>query len=192
MLTMILRETKGTCKDTRKLTTVVRQLETEVSSSSRRLDTVEQQVTSLQQELQQLKFAPHSRRGSTESVLSTISHTPEVVTKKLRTLYLRGFPIETREVLINWVKQQDLPDHEDLYTLGDPSDTVVDRFCTEDDMWTFLRKYSNNRWTTYSGAQIYLGIDNQIRGGDADKNKAIRKLYRASIQINYVSPSSGH
>ena len=31
--------------------------------------------------------------------------------------------------------------------------------------------------------QIYLGIDNQIRGGDADKNKAIRKLYRASIQV---------
>ena len=50
-------------------------------------------------------------------------------------------------------------------------------------MWTFLRKHPNNKWRTYSGDQIYLGIDNQIRGGDADKNKAIRKLYRACIQI---------
>ena len=81
------------------------------------------------------------------------------------------------------MKQQTLPESEDMYTLGDPSDTVVIRFRNEDDMWTFLRKYPSNKWTTYSGEQMFFGIDNQIRGGDADKNQAIRTLYRTSIQI---------
>ena len=59
-LTLILRETKGTRKDTRKLTNSVQQLENEVASSSNRLDTVENQITSLLTCLGDLK--PCTRR----------------------------------------------------------------------------------------------------------------------------------
>lgn len=81
-------------------THIVQQLETEVDSSSSCLDTVEGQITSLQHELKQLKVEPQSRRPSVDSNISILSQTPEVMTKKMH------FPLETRDTLITWMKQQ--------------------------------------------------------------------------------------
>ena len=108
---------------------------------------------------------------------------PELVNKKLRTLYFRGFPINTRETLLHWMNQQELPEHEDVYTIGSPSDTVAVLFKTETDLWSFLRKCTNNKWILYGSSQIYVGLDNQIRGQNPEHTKAIRKLFRACIEI---------
>ena len=48
---------------------------------------------------------------------------------------------------------------------------------------TFFRKFPQSRWVQYDSMQIYLGMDNQIRGQNPEQSKAIRKLYRACIQI---------
>ena len=165
-LLLILRETKANRRESKKLTTTVRSLENEMSSSSRRLDAVEDQIGQLQGEIHQLrvspdsKFDPSSRRPSLDSTSSATHLPPELVAKKLRTLYFRGFPINTRETLLHWIKQQDLPDYEDLYTLGSPSDTVAILFKNETDLWTFLRKCPNNKWILYETSQIYVGLDN--------------------------------
>ena len=132
-LMLILRETKANRRESKKLTTTVRSLENEMASSSRRLDSVEDQIGQLQGEIHQLrvspdgKFDPAPRRPSIESTSSASHLPPELVNKKLRTLYFRGFPINTRDTLLHWMNQQDLPEHEDLYTLGSPSDTVAVR-----------------------------------------------------------------
>ena len=81
------------------------------------------------------------------------------------------------------MKQQDLPDHEDLYTLGGPSGTVAILFKNETDLWTFLRKCPNNKWILFETSQLYVGLDNQVRGQNPEHTKAIRKLYRACIEI---------
>ncbi len=160
-----------------------------MSSSSRRLDSVEEQIGQLQGEIHQLrvspdtKFDPASRRPSIDSTSSASHLPPELVTRKLRTLYFRGFPIHTRDTLLHWMNQQDLPEHEDLYTLGSPSDTAAVLFKSETDLWTFLRKCPNNKWILFEDSQIYVGLDNQIRGQNPEHTKAIRKLYRACIQI---------
>lgn len=84
-----------------------------MSSSSRRLDAVEDQIGQLQGEIHQLrvspdsKFDPASRRPSLDSTSSASHLPPELVAKKLRALYFRGFPINTRETLLHWMKQQD-------------------------------------------------------------------------------------
>ena len=184
---LILRETKANRRESKKLTTTVRSLETEVSSSSRRLDSVEEQIGQLQGEIHQLrvspetKFDPASRRPSVDSTTSASHMSPELVNKKLRTLYFRGFPINTRETLLHWMNQQELPEHEDVYTIGSPSDTVAVLFKTETDLWSFLRKCTN--WILYGSSQIYVGLDNQIRGQNPEHTKAIRKLFRACIEI---------
>ncbi len=46
-------------------------------------------------------------------------------------------------------------------------------------MWTFLRTCPNNKWILYETSQIYVGLDNQVRGQNPEHTKAIRKLYRA-------------
>ncbi len=72
-LLLILRETKAHRRESKKLTTTVRSLEHEMSSSSRRLDAVEDQIGQLQGEIHQLrvspdsKFDPPSRRTSIDS-----------------------------------------------------------------------------------------------------------------------------
>ena len=51
-------------------------------------------------------------------------------------------------------------------------------------LWVFLRKCPNNRWKQYKDYQIFVGLDNQVQGQkNPEKNKAIRKLYRACILI---------
>ena len=188
-LLLILKETKANRRESKRITHTVRSLETEVSSSSRRLDSVEEQIGQLQGEIHQLrvspdaKFDPASRRPSVDSTISTPHLSPDLVNKKLRTLYFRGFPIDTRDTLLHWMQQQDLPQHEELYTIGSPSDTVAVLFNTETDLWTFLRKWPNNKWILYGSAQIYIGLDNQIRGQNPEHTKAIRKLFRACIEI---------
>ena len=81
------------------------------------------------------------------------------------------------------MNQQDLPEHEDVYTIGSPSNTVAVLFKTEINLWSFLRKCPNNKWILYENFQIYIGLDNQIRGQNSEHTKAIRKLYRACIEI---------
>ena len=112
--------------------------------------------------------------------LPTVS--PEIIAKKLRTLYFRGFPLENRDTILAWLQQQDLPDHEEIYTIGNPTDTAAVLFQNESALWVFLRKCPNNRWKQYKDSQIFVGLDN-LRGQNPEKNKAIRKLYRACILI---------
>ena len=56
-LMLILRETKANRRESKKLTTTVRSLESEMASSSRRLDSVEDQIGQLQGEIHQLESA---------------------------------------------------------------------------------------------------------------------------------------
>ena len=188
-LLLILKETKANRRESKKLTKTVRSLETEMSSSSRRLDSVEEQIGQLQGEIHQLrvspdtKFDPTSRRPSVDSTVSTPHLSPDLVNNKLRTLYFRSFPINTRDTLLHWMKQQELPQYEEMYTIGSPSDTVAVLFNIETDLWTFLRKWPNNKWIFYGSVRIYIGLDNQIRGQNPEHTKAIRKLFRACIEI---------
>lgn len=103
--------------------------------------------------------------------------------KKMRTLYFRGFPIDAKQNILQWMKQYDISGSEEIYTLGNLADTAVVIFKDENSLWTFLRQCPNNKWHTYGSSQIYVGLDNQIRGQRPEENKAIRKLYRACIQI---------
>ena len=82
----------------------------------------------------------------------------------------------------DWMRQQELPELEEIYTLGSPTDTAVVLFRDETSLWTFLRMCPNNKWLKYKDSQIYVGLDNQVRGQNPEK-KAIRKLYRARIHI---------
>ena len=187
-LLLILKETKANRPDSKKLASTVRSLENEMSSSSQRLDAVEDQIGQLQGELDQLrvnpdsKTDPPSRRSSVDTTNSTLNISPEVLSKKLRTLYFRGFPINTREHLLHWMKQQELPTYEEIYTLGSPTDTAVVLLKNDTDLWTFLCKCPNNKWLLFE-SQIYVALDKQVRGQNPEHTKAIRKLYRACIQI---------
>ena len=103
--------------------------------------------------------------------------------KKMRTLYFRGFPIDTKQNILKWMEQYSIADVEETYTLGQLSDTAVVVFKDESSLWTFLRQCPNNKWHIYDSSQIYVGLDNQLRGQRPEENKAIRKLYRACIQV---------
>jgi len=166
----------------------VRSLETEFASSSTRVDNMEQ-ITQLQQDIQQIKMDPSnktdppSRRSSVDSITSGPPITPELMAKKMRTLYFRGFPIDTKQNILHWMKQYDIAGTEEIYTLGNLSDTAVVIFKDENSLRTFLRQCPNNKWHVYGSSQIYVGLDNQIRGQRPEENKSIRKLYRACIQV---------
>ena len=188
-LTLILRTTQATRRDSKHLQRTVRSLEQEFASSSTRLETVESQLSQLQRDFNQFKVTPNSntdppsRRSSIDSVGSTFSVSPEIMAKKLRTLYFRGFPIDTRSNITQWIKEQNIPDSEEVYTIGHLADTAVVIFKSETSLWTFLRQCPNNKWLQYKTSQIYVGLDNQIRGQRPEENKAVRKLYRACIQV---------
>lgn len=188
-LTLILRTTQATRRDSKHLQHTVRSLEQEFASSSTRLGTVENQLHQLQQDFNQFKVNPASsgdppsRRSSMDSVGSNFSISPEIMAKKLRTLYFRGFPIDTRSNIVQWMKEQEIPDSDEIYTIGHLADTAVVIFKSETSLWTFLRQCPNNKWLHYKTSQIYVGLDNQIRGQRPEENKAVRKLYRACIQV---------
>lgn len=187
-LDLILKSTQANRKDTKRMSRTVRSLETEFASSSTRVDNMEQ-ITQLQQDIQQIKMDPSnktdppSRRSSVDSITSGPPITPELMAKKMRTLYFRGFPFDTKQNILHWMKQYDIAGTEEIYTLGNLSDTAVVIFKDENSLWTFLRQCPNNKWHVYGSSQIYVGLDNQIRGQRPEENKSIRKLYRACIQV---------
>lgn len=130
-LDLILKSTQANRKDTKRMSRTVRSLETEFASSSTRIDNMEQQITQLQQDIQHIKkdppnkTDPPSRRSSVDSITSGPPITPELMAKKMRTLYFRGFPIDTKQNILQWMKQYDISDTEEIYTLGNLSDTAV-------------------------------------------------------------------
>ena len=162
------------------MTRTIRSLETEFASSSTRMDNMEHQITQLQQDLQQIKMDPlnktdpPSRRSSVDSTTSGPPITPELMAKKMRTLYFRGFPIDTKQNILQWMNQHEISNVEETYTLGHLSDTAVVVFKDESSLWTFLRQCPNNKWRVYGTSQIYVGLDNQIRGQRPEENKSIR------------------
>ena len=188
-LDLILKSTQSNRRETRRMTKTIRSLETEFASSSTRMDNMEQQITQLQTDIQQIKMDPSnktdppSRRSSVDSTASGPPITPELMAKKMRTLYFRGFPIDTKQNILKWMEQYSIADVEETYTLGQLSDTAVVVFKDESSLWTFLRQCPNNKWHIYDSSQIYVGLDNQLRGQRPEENKAIRKLYRACIQV---------
>ena len=95
----------------------------------------------------------------------------------------KGAQARSRDHFLHWMKQ--LPNYEEDYTLGSPTDTAVVLFKdeTETALWSFLRKCPNNRWLLYDSSQIYVGLDNQVRGQNPEHTQAIRRLYRACIPI---------
>lgn len=188
-LDLILKSTHNNRRDTRRMTRTIRSLEAEFASSSTRMDNMEHQITQLQQDIQQIKMDPlnktdpPSRRSSVDSTTSGPPITPELMANKMRTLYFRGFPIDTKQNILKWMNQYDISNVEETYTLGHLSDTAVVVFKDETSLWTFLRQCPNNKWHIYGSSQIYVGLDNQIRGQRPEENKSIRKLYRACIQV---------
>lgn len=62
------------------------------------------------------------------------------------------------------MNQHEIPGSEDIYTLGNLADTAVVIFKDENSLWTFFRTCPTNKWHTYGSSQIYVGLDNQIRG----------------------------
>ena len=52
-----------------------------------------------------------------------------------------------------------------------------------------IRHFPNNRWQHQSEFQIYIGIDNQVRGQDQEKNRATRSdpaKNHQNDQNNYI------
>ena len=96
-LDLILKSTQSNRRETRRMTKTIRSLETEFASSSTRMDNMEQQITQLQNDIQQIKMDPSnktdppSRRSSIDSTVSGPPITPELMAKRMRTLYFRGF-----------------------------------------------------------------------------------------------------
>ena len=184
-LDLILKSTQSNRRDTRRMTKTIRSLETEFASSSTRMDNMEQQITQLQQDIQQIKMDPlnktdpPSRRSSVDSTTSGPPITPELMAKKMRTLYFRGFPIDTKHNILQWMNQHDIANVEDTYTLGHLSDTAVVIFKDESSLWTFLRQCPNNKWHVYGSSQIYVGLDNQLRGQHPEET---------SLFVSYIVP----
>ena len=111
---------------------------------------------------------------------------PKKLEQRSRTLKFTNFKRDTPEKAIKDAIKDKLMEVEDkveeYFAYGKYADAGGARFKTEGDLWTYLTDKTGDLNFGLHGQRIYMSADKI--GGDAPREKAIRKLVRTIIEAN--------